>query len=176
MYSKESINEVANIVLQILEFHNPAYNPDEAVTKLGGIIEYDIDDDCEDARIQRAPENSPAKFIIHLNQNKPYFRTRFSLAHELGHLFLHMGYMTDRWALTEDFEDSIYYRSYNRKDMNYSQEESEANEFAAAFLMPKEQFKEKLLRNKFNLESTALYFQVSVEAATNRARNIGLLG
>ena len=173
MYNKDTINEIADVVLKILEYESPAYDPEEAVTKLHGQILNDIIDECEDARIERAPENSNFKFIIHLNNNKPFYRTRFSLAHELGHLFLHMGYMTDRWTTAETFQDSIYYRSYNRKDMNYSQEESEANEFAAAFLMPKKQFKESYINNKFNIELTATEFQVSQDAARNRARNLG---
>lgn len=176
MYTKDTINKVASIVLKILDYNEPAYQPDDAVTKLDGIIKEDITDECEDARIERSVNDSEYKFIIHLNPNKPLYRTRFSLAHELGHLFLHMGYLTDRWNNAETFQDSIYYRSYNRKDMNYSQEESEANEFAAAFLMPKEQFINSLIKNKFNIENTASDFKVSLEAATNRAKILGLLG
>lgn len=176
MYTKDTINKVAGIVLKILDYDKPAYQPDDAVNQLGGIIKDDITDECEDARIERATDNSGYKFIIHLNPNKPLYRTRFSLAHELGHLFLHMGYLTDRWNNAETFQDSIYYRSYNRKDMNYSQEESEANEFAAAFLMPKEQFKDSLISHKFNIGDTASDFEVSLEAAMNRAKILGLLG
>lgn len=173
MYNKDTINKIADVVLEILNYTTPAYDPEKAVESLQGKIEEDITDECEDARIVRASEDSGFKFIIHLNKNKPFFRTRFSLAHELGHLFLHMGYLTDRWNTAETFQDSIYYRSYSRKDMNYSQEESEANEFAAAFLMPKEQFKESLIRNKSNIDLIAAEFQVSRDAARNRARNLG---
>lgn len=172
MYTKETVNKIADIVLKLLGYDTPAYDPFLAVKTLKGKIVYDITDECEDASIEKSSDTG-FKFIIHLNKNKPFSRTRFSIAHELGHLFLHMGYMTDRWNRAETFQDSIYYRSYNRKDMNYSQEETEANEFAAAFLMPKEQFKESLLKNRFNIESTALDFQVSSEAAKNRARNLG---
>lgn len=173
MYNKDTINEVASVVLKILKYESPAYDPERAVHLLCGKIEDDVTDECEDARIVRAQDDSDYKFIIHLNKNKPFFRTRFSLAHELGHLFLHMGYLTDRWNTAETFQDSIYYRSYNRKDMNYSQEESEANEFAAAFLMPKEQFRQSFIRNGFNINTTAAEFQVSNDAARTRARNLG---
>lgn len=172
MYTRETINKIAEIVLKYLKYENPAYDPQKAVSSLSGKIVYDITDECEDASIEKS-NNEDSKFIIHLNKNKPCSRTRFSIAHELGHLFLHMGYMTETWDTAETFKDSIYYRSFNRKDMNYSQEETEANEFAAAFLMPKEQFKISLLKNAFDIEATALEFQVSIEAAKNRARNLG---
>lgn len=172
MYTRETINKIAEIVLKYLEYKEPAYDPQQAVVFLKGKILYDITDECEDASIEKS-NDSDSRFIIHLNNNKPFSRTRFSIAHELGHLFLHMGYMTDKWDTAETFKDSIYYRSYNRKHMNYSQEETEANEFAAAFLMPKEQFRLSLLKNAFDIEATALEFQVSIEAARNRARNLG---
>lgn len=172
MYTRETINKVAEVVLKYLKYEKPAYDPYNAVKQLNGEIRDDITDECEDAFIEKS-NNADSKFIIHLNKNKPFSRTRFSIAHELGHLFLHMGYMTEKWDNAETFKDSIYYRSFYRKDENYSQEETEANEFAAAFLMPKEQFKNSLLKNAFDIEATALEFQVSIEAAKNRARNLG---
>ena len=86
-----------------------------------------------------------------------------------------MGYKTNRWDSSETFKDSIYYRSFNRRNNNYSQEEIEANEFAAAFLMPKQKFKAALVENSFDISHVSRVFQVSTEAAKNRARNIGLI-
>ena len=52
-------------------------------------------------------------------------RRKFTIAHELGHLFLHMGYMIDS-DLWEQQENATFYRAGN------SSEEYQANEFAAA--------------------------------------------
>ena len=131
-----------------------------------------------DAFIEKSQSDDSKKFVIHLNANKPFSRTRFSLAHELGHLFLHMGFLTDRWNNAETFKDSIYFRTIYRKDNNYSEEESEANEFAAAFLMPTEQFKNELFSRTSNgiidFSSISNKFDVSEQAAINRAKFLGI--
>ena len=178
MYSRETIDKVADIVRKILKFETPAYNPQTAVELIGGIVVYDVFDECIDAFIEKSQSDDSKKFVIHLNANKPFSRTRFSLAHELGHLFLHMGFLTDRWNNAETFKDSIYFRTIYRKDNNYSEEESEANEFAAAFLMPTEQFKNELFSRTSNgiidFSSISNKFDVSEQAAINRAKFLGI--
>lgn len=63
--------------------------------------------------------------VIWINRNIPNDRKRFTLAHELGHLVMHL-----RSENLEKPED---------------QKEIEANEFAGEFLMPESQCKEDLL-------------------------------
>ncbi|MBR3813053.1 MAG: ImmA/IrrE family metallo-endopeptidase [Spirochaetaceae bacterium] len=180
MYTRETIDKVADIVRKYLNFDTPAYNPLTAVELLEGSVVYDVFDECIDAYIEKTQNDDSKKFIIHLNANKPFSRTRFSLAHELGHLFLHMGFLTDRWNNAETFNDSIYFRTIYRKDNNYSEEESEANEFAAAFLMPTEQFKKEVFSCTSNGEidfyTISSKFEVSEQAAMNRARFLGITG
>lgn len=53
----------------------------------------------------------------------------FSIAHELGHLFLHMAY-------PDDEKGYILSGSYHKETQNTSICEWEAEELAAAFLMP----------------------------------------
>ena len=84
-------------------------------------------------------------------------RKKFTLAHELGHHFLHEG-MKLRL-------DNLDYSS-NGKD---TVEESEANYFAATLLMPKELVL-KLLDKRKSVEEIANYFQVSLSAARNRIK------
>ena len=60
--------------------------------------------------------------VIIQNQNKTYFRQRFTLAHELGHLLLH--------RYVDDIEIETNYKLY----------ENQANRFASAFLMPAKRF------------------------------------
>ncbi len=180
MYSRETIDKVSDIVRKILKFDTPAYDPLKAIELLDGAIVYDIFDECIDASIEKSQDADPQEFVIHLNANKPFYRTRFSLAHELGHLFLHMGFRTERWKNAESFKDSIYYRTLYRKDENYSEEESEANEFAAAFLMPTEQFKNEIFtctkNGKIDFFSVSNKFEVSEQATINRAKFLGITG
>lgn len=84
-------------------------------------------------------------------------RKKFTLAHELGHHFLHEG-MKLRL-------DNLDYSSNGKNTV----EESEANYFAATLLMPKELLL-KLLEKRKSVEEIANYFQVSLAAARNRIK------
>lgn len=68
--------------------------------------------------------NDTALPVIFLNSNQPSDRIRFTLAHELGHLILH---------------------NYPSGEM-----ESEANEFAAEFLLPEDDIKNDLYLTKIS--------------------------
>lgn len=170
--NREKINKIADTIREALELIIPPYDPSDAIKKLDGKILYDVFDNDIDAFIEKRED----LFVLHLNPQKPNSRERFSIAHELGHLFLHMGYLIDqdKWKSFESrFTDSILFRSDN-----YSSIEYEANEFAAAFLMPKEEFiivaEENLDENLYYIESIAKYFQVSTLAASNRGKWLGL--
>jgi Zn-dependent peptidase ImmA (M78 family) len=152
----------------------PPYSPEEAVRLLGGSIEYDTDTKAIDAYIRKTAQNS---FEVSVTNDSPHKRNRFSLAHELGHLFLHMGYLIndELWNSIPNTDpgESVYYRGAG----NYTIKEKEADEFAAAFLMPKEDFRkqvfENLHNNKIDIEKVAAYFDVSVQAASVRAKWLG---
>ncbi len=91
-------------------------------------------------------------------------RKRFSIAHELGHYFLHQ----DLKSLFEDTEESCVHR-YNNKGL-----EKEADQFAAEFLMPREIFKSSILGSKYTAPNFYLVkelsdiFNVSLSAAAIR--------
>jgi len=141
----------------------------KAVECLGGTLAYSDHLDYE-AQIEKVHD----EFNITLKQDSHENRARFSIAHELGHLFLHMGYIIDeeKWNSTNSYTDSVYHR------YGYSVEEYEANEFAAAFLMPMDIFiqtaKENYDSGQYNIVNIANTFKVSTEAAANRGRWLGL--
>ena len=172
MVTKEVISKVADLVRTSLNLTCP-YNPEEAVQKLGGKIIQENMNMAMDAYIKKEGEDS---FTIYLNAKKSFLREKFTIAHELGHLFLHMGFLINKqlWNSITIFEDSVYYRKYERMSGNYNQEESEANEFAASFLMPRDEFGEQiylnLSNNKVNIINIAHYFGVSTSAALTRAK------
>jgi len=91
--------------------------------------------------------------VIWINRNIPNDRKRFSIAHELGHLVMHLR--------SEDFEKSE------------KQKEIEANEFAGEFLMPESQCKEDLFNLKYkDLGMKKYYWKVSKAAIIYRAKEL----
>lgn len=168
---RNDINRIAEAIRKACKIKSPA-DMHNVVSQLGG--ELKINSNCNDfeAKIERADSDT---FIISIvDGNHTEERKRFSIAHELGHLFLHMGYWIDetKWKSTEAYIDSVYYR------YGHSKEESEANEFAAAFLMPDKEFKMVCRQNYsgsgYKIAEIAEYFQVSIEAARNRGRWLGI--
>jgi Zn-dependent peptidase ImmA (M78 family) len=174
MFSKENISEIADAIRNSLGLSCP-YDPFRAVKLLNGRIENAIEDMSVDASIKK---NGDKNFIIYLNPHKPYTRERFTIAHELGHLFLHMGFLLNKglWGAfpNDQFQDSAYYRIKG----NYTQEEHEANEFAAAFLMPKDEFiavsKRHLDNDRYTILPIAKHFEVSESSAINRGKWLGI--
>lgn len=92
-------------------------------------------------------------------------RKRFSCAHELGHFV---------FRSLQDSEDVEFeYEDFRNRDSSSGEnpEEVWANQFAASFLMPAQEFK-KHFSSGFSLFETAEFFGVSSEAVKYRAKNI----
>ncbi len=175
MIERKNINKITAKIQEAFEI-----TPPFSVEKIKQIIKDKLDgslqetdnlDDHIEAKIERNDKN----FIIKINKNKyknpEHPRKLFSIAHELGHLFLHMGYMIDkdRWNKFDEYTDSVYYR------FGHNKEEYEAHEFAAAFLMPEEIFREQVKNhltenNRVSISQIAEFFNVSDEAVINRGR------
>lgn len=163
------INNLTQDIINIYEIQVPIFNMEKVVAKLGGHVEECVYiDNMSDGSIRKQGNS----FVVSITPSQSLERKKFTIAHELGHLFLHMGYKTnsDLWNAQENM---IYYRAGN------SLEEYQANEFAAAFLMPKNLYKEVMDKNtEGNIVETskiADYFGVSVSAASNRGKFLGYL-
>lgn len=164
--TKIIINSLAQDILTLFNIAIPIKNIDEIVTGLGGNIQ--TDDNFIDGAILK--EGSSFKILVSPFQDEK--RRRFTVAHELGHLFLHMGYLTNA-ELWKRQNETIYNR-FGDSDKEY-----QANEFAAAFLMPQKEYlrimKENVIGDKVLTYKIAEYFNVSVEAASNRGKFLGYL-
>ena len=139
------------------------------VMTLGGSVEESIDiDNMSDGSIRKQDNG----FIIYVSPFQSSERKKFTVAHELGHLFLHMGYRTNS-DLWNKQKNATYYRSVD------SLMEYQANEFAAALLMPKKEYKKIMNQyttgNKVETDKVADYFGVSVSAASSRGKFLGYL-
>jgi Zn-dependent peptidase ImmA (M78 family) len=112
-------------------------NPDTA--KVSGMIDYQ-------------------KGRIFVNTAQPLDRQRFTLAHEIGHAYLHK----DNGALPAivDFRAEM--------DHPQSEKEKEANQFAAALLMPREPFIRQWLQWKGDVDTLCKIFGASKQAVEIR--------
>lgn len=159
------INKVADAVCSAFDTAIPIGNMDRFVNQLGGsIVEKPGLDPLYDGTIKKVGDHS---FEIAISPYPNDERRNFTIAHELGHLFLHMGYLIskDTW----DQQSNNQFIRFGTDEQEY-----QANAFAAAFLMPQKAFKEKIEEyssgNSVNMAQVANYFHVSIAAATNHGR------
>jgi hypothetical protein len=125
-----------------------------------------IDGSVEQVEDIFAPEASTVdetgKLTIWLPPLTSWRRDRFTLAHELGHYFLHYVY-SKRNGETR----------FSRGGRNMA--ETEANVFAASLLMPEETFKEVFLTAGQDWWEISNHFDVSPSAARVRAEALKLI-
>ncbi len=162
------IDELTQDIVDVYNITIPISDIDDVVREIGGVVkENDRLSEYSDGCIRKDGES----FEIVVSQQQPKNRRNFTVAHELGHLFLHMGYKIDpdKWSN----QQNTYYRKGN------SIEEYEANEFAAALLMPKKMYKKIMDKytegNYVYTSKVADEFNVSVNAASNRGKWLGYL-
>lgn len=90
-------------------------------------------------------------------------RDRFTIAHEIGHYFLHYLY-------PEETQPVVFGRGAS------NQAETEANVFAASLLMPEDQFKTLYKELSNDWWAISEHFEVSPSAAQVRAQALQLIG
>ena len=147
------IQSIANKLHSALALSIPV-NVEEAVGRLQGNIEVSTDRSLFHGSVLKTGERA---FIISVpTESKDH---RFDVAYLVGSLFLHMGYLTDKWASQQMYRDSPRYR------YGWDGEEFESTRFAEAFLMP--QFHPVL---GVSLEEAAQYFGVPTETVLERLR------
>jgi len=164
---KIAINQIAEFILSQLHISAPLNEKQlkSLVELLGGTVKSDTFDKMTYGMIK---VNGEDNFIITYNKDNSS-ETLFTIAHELGHYFLHL--RDENGNLKDTYHDSPLYRR------GISVEEDEANEFASALLMPKEVFNKYIDDNKNNqqidLVKLANYFNVSQTVALNRGKSLG---
>lgn len=145
----------------------------KAVGRLGGTIEFQEKPPLP-MDIDAIITKKGTSFIITIADSGDVERMKFSLAHELGHLFLHMGYLVDdkKWSALNAYPDFALRRSV------HGREEFEANEFSASLLMPASEFRDVADSfydgRLYNIQSIAAHFSVSKHTAGNRGSWLGV--
>lgn len=111
------------------------------------VIPFDFGTELIDAFCQHATDGLPPLIFIN-SRMKEVDRIRFSICHELGHLVMHR--------------------------MPNKIMEEQANQFAAAFLMPAQDIRHSLRQLSLEkLMALKLYWKVSMQALVRRARDLG---
>lgn len=151
-----SENTAEEIAFKIRNYLRVPQGPIENIVSLferNGIVVVfiDVDDmDKFDGMTMFTKKQIP---VIWINKNMPNDRKRFNLAHELGHLVMHL-------------------RS-NDLDKSEADKEKEANEFASEFLMPRSLCKEDFFEIKYkDLALRKMYWKVSKAAIIYRAKEL----
>lgn len=146
------------------------------VARLGGRIVYHSPSQLQNDA--KAPESivvrSSRDFTLYLPTTTSLVRDRFTIAHELGHFFLH-------WPMVQrkcPGSVMVATRWVDASDTAQQRAEWEANWFAAAFLMPEVTFRSSWVASApgDRVTSIAAAFGVSDQAAQIRAQTLGLVG
>lgn len=160
------INNIAEEIIQIFNIDIPIKDIDDVVRKLGGSIE--VDSRLFDCKVIKRGKRF--KIILPLFQNEKY--RRFAIAQELGHLFLHMGYLTSDKLWDKQLDNT-------RFGLSSAEQAYQSNEFAMAFLMPRAEYKRAVNENtvgtKVDTRKVADYFGVQIAIASLRGQSLGYL-
>lgn len=109
-------------------------------------------------------QNDGGTWGIYVNALHHPRRQRFTIAHELGHYFLHR----DK---KQKFVDKKLFRNGETNIF-----ETQANKFAAEILMPEEEFRNYVVNHSNKVDFIAEHFGVSALAVRVRASELGFSG
>ena len=182
------MNQFANALellthLEILQFELKApVDVEQIANKLEIRVESDYSLESKNIVGEILFENEKAVIRINPFQNSYSPRKRFTIAHEIGHFCLHST------KSKESFVDSM--KTMSRTESYWDSRESEANNFAAQLLMPKDLIIDEgqEIIDTYKAQSTsetipfytfvermADKFEVSSKAMEYRLKNLGII-
>jgi len=159
-----TINQVESIADEI---HTQLYKEEDEIINVVEIAKqlgFDVYSSNFSSDIAGMVINSKDKHAIYVNQSDIIERQRFTIAHEIGHIILHHN-------IKESEFEEVDYRGKNKV---FEPKEYEANNFAAALLMPRKKAIE-IWKEIEDLDDFAVKFKVSKMAAAIRLQNLGLI-
>ncbi len=156
---------VARNVLKTKKINNIPVDVEKICATLGIQIQYVDFSEIENKigkKISGAIQKSNQAYTIFVNEDELSVRSRFAIAHELGHYYLH------RQDDTREFITSF------RGDK--SSREKEANKFAAELLMPRKLLEQEYTRMVIPIsDSLAKKFHVPKSAMRLQLDNLKLM-
>ena len=158
------VNEYLEELTSNILLNNDMYKIPADIIKIAKVNDIDVYEGDLDKKVSGAIkyDKKTDKFAILLNKNDIRTRQRFTLAHELGHFFLHKEILKD---------DEIHIDTMFRMP---DEKEKEVDYFAGALLMNKTLL-EKMYQNNKTIAELAELFDVSVSSMTVRLDILGLL-
>lgn len=176
----ELIDELVEEIISEYKISIPIEDMSKVVNRIGGKVEY-INN--VNHLINGTIRKEKDSFVIYVDSYKNCQQQNFSIAHDLGHVFIHMGYKIDS-KLWDKHKDGEYFAPTLWDQVNT------ANKFAYSLLMPRKYYKEyiksyiecremsghpEIYNTHLNVESVAVHFGVSISAAHERGKLLGFL-
>jgi Zn-dependent peptidase ImmA (M78 family) len=167
---RDTISKKVEDLLRRFDLRRPPVPVDKLAKKLGVLLApLPADDDISGAIIRK-----DGRVVIAVNPGHHVNRQRFTIAHELGHYFLHEGLETH---VDQNFRVA-WRNAESSKAINWT--EIQANRFAAELLMPTS----FMLRDLDSLETVdkhtvallAAKYVVSPDAMKIRLSQLGIIG
>jgi hypothetical protein len=153
--SKEAITKFGAEVAKAFGYQ-PGGDLSGLVSRIGGKIE--VGSPSEIGEDGSLVSNGDGSFLIYLSPFTNELRDRFTIAHELGHLFLHANAGKKPLKVARAGRD---------------RPEWEANWFAAGFLMPEAEFRAQVAESHSHA-GVAAHFKVSTQAVRIRKLVLGI--
>ncbi|MDB4978479.1 MAG: ribosomal protein [Candidatus Peribacteria bacterium] len=161
--SKEDIQRRAN---QVLEKHKRLRDPVLLLQAIARDEDIELkESDLYD--ISGILKKEDGKWAIYVNREDSLTRKLFTIAHELGHYFMHRDE-------EDQFVDSLFIM--RDEEDKYTGQELEANEFAGSLIMPEARLRDYLddrTPREEDVVQLAKKFNVSPLAMVTRLRNLG---
>lgn len=164
---RQLIQSFADYVREVIGSSQLTFdNLREFITAQGGTLEFF--DASQTKEKESVTKTAVDAFTIKLKQANSEIPHKLSLAHEIGHLMLHMKLGTDAW------NDIAVGTAYTLKYTVCSISEDEANEFAAALLLPEKNFTQAVRDAAADLKKLAERFQVDESIVYYRGRSLNI--
>ncbi|MBF9143749.1 ImmA/IrrE family metallo-endopeptidase [Hymenobacter properus] len=168
MVNKAEIERKVDEILRNNEANSIPVDPVTLANRLGiKIHNAEFSDGSLSGMISKRGDN----IMILVNRQDSDTRKRFTIAHELGHHFLHL--MEEDGEFVDDTMNLFRQQLPDGEQRSSKRKEVEANKFAAALLMPKRLVKKEFERNN-DLTYLAWRFGVSEASMGYRINELGL--
>lgn len=171
--SKPTMEDEAQALLDELQIRTVPVPLDKIARALGARVSYSpLDEELSGMVFIK-----DAVPIIGVNSLHHANRQRFTLAHEIAHLRLHRAEITQAVHVDKRFAENVLRRDH-RSSAGTDTREIEANQFAAALLMPRARLLEALeeieldIEDEKALKDLARTFKVSQATLQYRIRNL----
>lgn len=168
--TRRKIEYTADAIREDLDYHHNSELAD-FIDRIGGTLTMTSAlDILKDVALMKTGEHS---FLMKVREHQTNERITFTIAHVLGHLFLHCGYhyVLEMWEAL--FVNEILLPNAS------NEQELQAHAFAKALLMPEDLFKFYIHTHEkdgfINMRDVAKHFHVSYDTAKYRAKELDLI-